>query len=126
MIRKYQPENFEDIAAILALYRPGPMKNIGLFLEAKKRSRKRSKTVNTTLHPLLDPILSETGGVFLYQEQIMLAAQTIGGFSLAQADSLRKAMSKKNRELMDSYQNLFIEGAREKIFRKKRQKKFLK
>lgn len=114
LIRKYQPENFEDIAAILALYRPGPMKNIGLFLEAKKRSRKRSKTVNTTLHPLLDPILSETGGVFLYQEQIMLAAQTIGGFSLAQADSLRKAMSKKNRELMDSYQNLFIEGAREK------------
>lgn len=108
LIRQYQPERFEDIAAILALYRPGPMKNIGLFLEAKRNRNSQNRRV---LHPALQDLLQETGGVFLYQEQIMKAAQIIGGFSLAQADSLRKAMSKKDHRLMESYRKLFIEGA---------------
>lgn len=106
LLRQFRPRRFEDIAAVIALYRPGPMKNISIYLNARN-----SSSQSQGLHPLLDPILSETGGIFLYQEQIMQSAQIIGGFSLAQADSLRKAMSKKNRQLMDSYRNEFIEGA---------------
>lgn len=106
LILRYHPQRFEDIAAIIALYRPGPMKNIDLFLQARHQGRK-----TPSLHPLLDPILSETGGIFLYQEQIMEAARTIGGFTLAQADILRKAMSKKKRDVMESWKVKFIEGA---------------
>lgn len=105
LLKSFRPSRFEDIAAILALYRPGPMKNISLYLDARKNHQKNS------LHPLLEPILAESNGIFLYQEQIMQAAQIIGGFSLAQADSLRKAMSKKNHDLMESYRSLFIKGA---------------
>lgn len=106
LVVSYQPHRFEDIAAILALYRPGPMKNIGLYLEARKNPARQE-----VLHPLLEPVLQETYGVFLYQEQIMQAAQIIGRFTLAQADSLRKAMSKKKHDVMESYRSLFLEGA---------------
>ncbi len=109
LVMRYQPVCFEDIAAILALYRPGPMKNIDLFLEARFYPQKRQ-----SLHPLLDPLLAETGGIFVYQEQIMEASQLLGGFSLSQADSLRKAMSKKNVEEMESWQQKFVLGAKEK------------
>lgn len=109
LILQFAPRRFEDIAAILALYRPGPMQNIGLYLEARRNPKARK-----SLHPLLDDILAETGGIFLYQEQIMKAAQVIGGFSLAQADSLRKAMSKKNHEVMESWKDKFIQGAGQK------------
>lgn len=105
LILRFQPNRFEDIAAILALYRPGPMKNIDLYLQARQGKKVQS------LHPLLDGILAETGGIFLYQEQIMEAARVIGGFTLAQADSLRKAMSKKKRDVMESWKERFVQGA---------------
>lgn len=109
LLIRYKPEKFEDIAAVLALYRPGPMKNIDTFLKARfNRANQKS------MHPLLDPILKETGGIFVYQEQIMEAAKVIGGFSLAQADMLRKAMSKKKPEEMAKWQDQFVEGAKEK------------
>ena len=106
LLKEYQPKRFEDIAAVLALYRPGPMQNISLYLKALKHPGSQK-----SLHPLLDEVLQETGGIFLYQEQIMKAAQVIGGFSLGQADMLRKAMSKKNHEVMASYKASFLEGA---------------
>lgn len=106
LIGQFQPQNFQDIAAILALYRPGPMQDIGLYLDAR-----RHPGHTQSLHPLLDPVLRETGGIFLYQEQIMQAAQLIGGFSLAQADSLRKAMSKKNRQDMERWRDKFLSGS---------------
>lgn len=106
LIVRYQPERFEDIAAILALYRPGPMKNIQVFLDAHHHGSRCN-----SMHPLLDPILAETGGIFVYQEQIMEASRIIGGFSLAQADILRKAMSKKKRDVMESWKEKFIAGA---------------
>lgn len=108
LILRFQPNRFEDIAAILALYRPGPMKNIDLYLQARKGKKPAS------LHPLLDGLLAETGGIFLYQEQIMEAARIIGGFSLSQADILRKAMSKKKRDVMESWKEKFIQGAAER------------
>ena len=106
LLRKIQPRCFEDISAVLALYRPGPMENIPLYLER----RKHPETVQYA-HPLLKPILQETYGIMVYQEQIMKIAQVIGGFSLAQADNLRKAMSKKKMDVMDSYREAFIQGA---------------
>ncbi|WP_369524167.1 helix-hairpin-helix domain-containing protein, partial [Dubosiella newyorkensis] len=90
----------------LALYRPGPMENKNVYLA----NRNHPETIHY-LHPLLEPILKETYGIMIYQEQIMQIAQTIGNMTLAQADSLRKAMSKKNKALMDSYEEIFIQGA---------------
>lgn len=109
LVMRYQPRCFEDIAAILALYRPGPMKNIDVFLEARFSPQKRK-----SLHPLLGPLLAETGGIFVYQEQIMEASRLLGGFSLSQADSLRKAMSKKQGDVMESWRQQFVLGAKEK------------
>lgn len=106
LILRFKPERFEDIAAILALYRPGPMKSIDTYLNARFNPRARQ-----SIHPLIDPILAETGGIFLYQEQIMEAARILGGFTLAQADILRKAMSKKKRETMEAWKSRFVEGA---------------
>lgn len=108
LIMRYKPQCFEDIAAVLALYRPGPMKNIDLFLKARFDPNKRQ-----IVHPLLEPILYETGGIFVYQEQIMEAAKILGGFSLAQADILRKAMSKKQGNIMESWRKKFVLGAKE-------------
>lgn len=85
LLRQIQPKCFADIAAVLALYRPGPMQNIPLYLER----RKHPETI-TYLDPRLEPILKETYGIMIYQEQIMQIATTIGGFSLAQADFYEK------------------------------------
>lgn len=109
LIVRYKPERFEDIAAILALYRPGPMKNIDLFLSARFHPQLRK-----SIHPLLDDLLAETGGIFVYQEQIMEAARILGDFSLAEADSLRKAMSKKKPEEMARWEAKFVAGASQK------------
>lgn len=120
LLKKIRPRTFSDIAVTLALYRPGPMENIPLYLH----QRANPASIHY-LHPLLEPILKETYGVMIYQEQIMKIAQVIGQMSLSQADSLRKAMSKKNRVLMDSYKKIFIDGAiSQKIDRKDAQEIF--
>lgn len=106
LLKRIRPKTFSDIAVTLALYRPGPMENIPLYL-----SQRENPASIHYLHPLLEPILKETYGVMIYQEQIMKTAQVIGQMSLSQADFLRKAMSKKNRTLMDSYKKIFIAGA---------------
>lgn len=106
LLKQIQPSCFADVAATLALYRPGPMKNIPLYLQSKNHPE--------TIHYIdqrLQPILQESYGVMIYQEQIMQIAQVIGGFTLAQADNLRKAMGKKDAQIMASYRQAFIEGA---------------
>ena len=106
LLRKMKPRCFEDISAVLALYRPGPMENIPLYLERRANPQRVEYA-----HPLLKPILEPTYGIMVYQEQIMQVAQVIGGFSLAQADNLRKAMSKKKLDVMNSYKESFVQGA---------------
>lgn len=106
LLRKMKPSRFEDICAVLALYRPSAMHNIDLYIARKEDPRKIEYP-----HPLTRPILEETYGIMIYQEQVMQIARAIGNLSLAQADSLRKAMSKKNHEQMESYKELFIQGA---------------
>ena len=107
LLVRMQPDKFEDIIALLALYRPGPIGSgmLDEFVEAKKGEREVKY-----LHPKLEPILRETYGVILYQEQVMQIASALAGFSLAQADLLRRAMGKKIPEVMDEQKNIFIEG----------------
>ena len=102
-----KPNSVRELAAIVALYRPGPMAFIPKFV----RSKFGQEPIKY-LHPSLEPILKETYGVICYQEQVLLIAQSIGGFSLGQADVLRKAMSSKNREIMDKQKQKFLEGAK--------------
>lgn len=111
LLRRFAPRCFEDIAAVIALYRPGPMKEIDTYLQARRHAGSRR---SQPLHPLLEPLLRETGGIFLYQEQIMQSARILAGFSLAEADSLRKAMSAKNRAAMESWKSRFVQGAEKK------------
>lgn len=106
LLMKIKPNHYEDICAVLALYRPGPMQNIDTYIENRKHPE-NIKYVDERLRP----ILQETYGIIVYQEQIMQIAQVISGFTLAQADQLRKAMSKKNMDLMNSYKEQFISGA---------------
>jgi DNA polymerase-3 subunit alpha len=87
-----KPNSLEDIIALVALYRPGPMENIPAFCEAKNDPKKRQ-----FLHPSIDRILDETHGIIVYQEQVMEIAQKMAGYSLGDADLLRKAMGKKNK-----------------------------
>jgi DNA polymerase-3 subunit alpha len=100
------PERFEDVIALMALIRPGPMENAPEYIE-----RKHGKREITYVHPDLEPILKETYGIAVYQEQVMQVANAIAGFSLADADGLRKAMGKKNKEFFESYRKPFIDGA---------------
>lgn len=105
LLRDMKPESFEDIAATIALFRPGPMQNIPLFL----KNRAHKDTIDY-LHPDLKPILMNTYGVIVYQEQIMKIAQVMAGFSLGKADILRKAMSKKNKDELMKLSEDFING----------------
>ena len=89
-LKRLKPTVFEDLSAMNALYRPGPMENIPYFIDCK-HGRKKAKYE----HPMLEPILDDTYGVFVYQEQVMAAANALAGFSMAQADELRRAMGKK-------------------------------
>ncbi len=107
LLMKMKPAKFEDISTVLALYRPGAMQHIQEYLDRRKDPSKIQY-----LHPLLEPILKDTYGIMIYQEQVMKIAQVIGGFSLAQSDILRKAMSKKNADTMASFKEQFILGAR--------------
>jgi DNA polymerase-3 subunit alpha len=100
-----RPSNFADIIALVALYRPGPMDNIPLFGD-----RKNGRVSIEYPHPLLEGILAETYGIFVYQEQVMQAAQLLAGYSLGQADLLRRAMGKKIKSEMDAQRATFVEG----------------
>jgi DNA polymerase-3 subunit alpha len=108
ILRKLKPSRFEDLIAVLALYRPGP---IGSGMVDDFIQRKNGKVRVKYDHPLLEPILSETYGIMVYQEQIMKVASSLAGFSLAQADSLRRAVSKKKPELTEQQKAPFVEGA---------------
>ncbi len=106
---RIKPNCFEDLVAILALYRPGPLDS-GMAEEYIKRKSGKEKT--SYLHPALRPILKDTYGVIVYQEQVMQIAQTMGNYSLGDADILRRAMGKKDPEEMASQRQRFVEGAR--------------
>jgi len=100
-----RPTVFEDIIALGALYRPGPMDNIPMF-----GARKNGREPIEYPHPLLEPILKETYGIFVYQEQVMQAAQVLAGYTLGGADMLRRAMGKKIQAEMDAQRAIFVEG----------------
>ncbi|MCL5102845.1 MAG: DNA polymerase III subunit alpha [Armatimonadetes bacterium] len=102
-----KPNSVRELAAIVALYRPGPMAFIPKFVKSKF-----GQEPITYLHPRLEPILEETYGVICYQEQVLRIACEIGGFTMGQADVLRKAMSNKNKESMDKQKEKFLEGAK--------------
>ena len=104
-----RPDRFEDIIALVALYRPGPMANIPTYC-ARKHGMERPDYI----HPKLEPILKETFGVIIYQEQVMQAAQILAGFSLGEADLLRRAMGKKIRKEMQAQRERFVSGSVER------------
>ena len=107
LLKKLIPERFEDLIALLALYRPGP---IGSGMLDDFMKRKHGVIPIKYEHPKLEPILKETYGIMVYQEQIMQIASTLAGFSLAQADILRKAMGKKIPEVMEKERHNFLSG----------------
>lgn len=108
LIMRLKPSVFEDIVALLAMYRPGPLGSgmVDDFVECKHGRKKIEYP-----HPCLEPILKDTYGVFLYQEQCMMTANVMGGFTMGQADQLRKAMAKKIADEMERLGKLFVEGA---------------
>lgn len=105
-LKRLQPQHFEDIVAMTSLYRPGPMEEIPTYI-----ARRHDPSKVRYLHPDLEPILKQTYGVIIYQEQIMQIASKFAGFSYGEADILRRAMSKKNRAVLESERQHFIEGA---------------
>ncbi|SFV60235.1 DNA polymerase III alpha subunit [hydrothermal vent metagenome] len=113
LAKKLKPSTFEDIIAMLALYRPGPMDS-GMLDDFVERKHGRARIIYT--FPELEPILKPTYGVIVYQEQVMQIVQTIGGFSLGGADLVRRAMGKKIKEEMDKLKGDFADGAEEKGF----------
>ncbi|CAA6806893.1 MAG: DNA polymerase III alpha subunit (EC, partial [uncultured Sulfurovum sp.] len=113
LAKKLKPNGFEDIIAMLALYRPGPMES-GMLDDFVERKHGRAKI--TYMFPELEPILKPTYGVIVYQEQVMQIVQTIGGFSLGGADLVRRAMGKKIKEEMDKLKEEFAVGAGKKGF----------
>ncbi len=106
-LRRMRPDCIEDIIALVALYRPGPMENIPKFCEVKNGLSARE-----TLHPTVDHILDETQGIIVYQEQVMQIAQEMAGYSLGGADMLRRAMGKKIQAAMDAERPKFLAGAK--------------
>ena len=110
LIKRLQPTKFEEIVALLALFRPGPLDS-GMHDEFV--NRKNGKVPVTYPHKLLEPVLSETYGVILYQEQVMESARVLAGYSLGQADILRRAMGKKQVEEMDKQRTIFVNGCKE-------------
>ena len=109
IVRDLKPSGLEDISSVLALYRPGPL-DAGLI--PKFINRKHGIEKIEYEHELLKTILNETYGIMVYQEQIMKIAQDMGGYSLGQADLLRRAMGKKKKEEMEKHQSIFVEGAK--------------
>ena len=106
-LKELKPTDIEDLIAMAALYRPGPMQFIELYINRKHGI----KNVNYP-HPLLEPILESTYGIMVYQEQIMKTAQILAGYTLGEADVLRRAMGKKKMDVMEKHREVFIEGAK--------------
>jgi DNA polymerase III subunit alpha len=109
MLKDARPTRIEDLFALNAMFRPGPMENIPTFC-----ARKHGKEEVSYPHPLLETVLGETYGVMVYQEQVMQAAQVLGGYSLGGADLLRRAMGKKKAEEMAQHRQIFRDGAAKK------------
>ena len=107
VLRQLQPDKFEEIIAVVALFRPGPMDHIPSFC-----NRKHGKEKIEYLHPLLEKVLKETYGIIVYQEQVVQIAQVLSNYTLGEADLLRRAMGKKIQKEMDAQKNRFIEGAK--------------
>ncbi|WP_340108585.1 DNA polymerase III subunit alpha [Pikeienuella sp. HZG-20] len=105
-LRQLQPTTIEDIVALVALYRPGPMENIPKYCNVKNGREKRG-----SIHPLIDDVLDETQGIIIYQEQVMEIARKMAGYTLGGADLLRRAMGKKIQEAMDAERPKFLDGA---------------
>jgi DNA polymerase-3 subunit alpha len=108
-LRKLRPNSLEDVTALISLYRPGPMDSIDDYVDGKLGR----KPVDV-FHPSLESVLAETYGVIVYQEQVMKIAQVLGGYSLGEADLLRRAMGKKKKEEMDQQRARFLSGAAER------------
>jgi DNA polymerase-3 subunit alpha len=106
LLRQLRPSCIEDIVALVAMYRPGPMEQIPKFIE-----RKHGRSKVEYEHPLMEAILKETYGIMVYQEQVMRIASDLAGFSLGEADILRRAMGKKSAELMAEQRKKFVDGA---------------
>ena len=106
VLRGLRPDRFEDIIAVVALYRPGPMENIKDYV-----ARKHDPSQITYMHPQLEPVLAETYGIMIYQEQVQQAARVLAGYTLGAADILRRAMGKKIKAEMDEQRQIFITGA---------------
>ncbi|RUW96511.1 DNA polymerase III subunit alpha, partial [Mesorhizobium sp. M2A.F.Ca.ET.037.01.1.1] len=104
-----RPDCIEDIIALVALYRPGPMENIPTY-----NARKHGEEEMASIHPKIDHLVKETQGVIVYQEQVMQIAQELSGYSLGEADLLRRAMGKKIRAEMDKQRERFVSGAVER------------
>ncbi len=104
--KQIKPDRFEDLIAIVSLYRPGPMDNIPTYIK-----RKHGEEEITYLHPSLAPILDETYGIMVYQEQVMNIARALGGYTMGEADKLRKVMGKKQREEIPKQREKFTKGA---------------
>ncbi|HEY5238274.1 MAG TPA: DNA polymerase III subunit alpha, partial [Rhizomicrobium sp.] len=109
LMRKMRPDHINDLVALVALYRPGPMDSIPKYIACK-----RGKEAPDYLHPTLEPILSETFGVMTYQEDVMRIARELGGYTMGQADLLRRAMGKKIPSEMAKHREIFIKGAGER------------
>src|SRR5438477_2809540 len=108
-VRRLRPDNLEEIIALISLYRPGPMDNIPTYI-----ARKHGEEKPEYLHPLLEQVLKETFGVIIYQEQVMQIAQLLAGYSLGEADLLRRAMGKKIRAEMEAQRDIFVEKSVER------------
>ncbi len=108
LLTRMKPDRFEDLIALLALYRPGPL---GSGMDDLYVRRKHGEEEVQYQHPILEQVLSESMGVLIYQEQVMRIANVMGGFSLNEADSLRKAMGKKKPELLAKFRQQFIDGS---------------
>lgn len=111
VLRRLHPSSFEDIAAVNALYRPGPMENIDHFIQRRHGVEKSTYPAES-----LKPILEKTYGILVYQEQVMQVASTMGGFTLGQADLLRRAMSKKKGAVIEQMKARFVSGAEKRGF----------
>jgi DNA-directed DNA polymerase III PolC len=108
LVQKMKPDRIDDLIATIALFRPGPLQS-GM-VESYIRCKHKLEPIKS-LHPSIDPILAETNGVILYQEQVMRIANVMAGFSMADADGLRKAMGKKIPDIMAKYKDQFVKGA---------------